>query len=76
MVLGLWYFHFRQGHKVLAILAASAAITWGEGQRLTSISAWQDKGGWPVGLRTNHIWGLLVAGKSSYTRVFCVWWWD
>ena len=63
MAFSLWYFHFKLGHKVLAILAVSSAITWGRGQHLTSISAWQDKGRWSVGLRTDHIWGLLVAGS-------------
>lgn len=63
MVFGLSHFHFRLGHKDLAILVASAAITWDGGQGLTSISAEQNKGGQPVGIRTHHIWDLLVASS-------------
>ena len=63
MVFYLSHFHFRLGHKDLAILVASAAITWDGGQGLTSISAEQNKGGQPVGIRTHHIWDLLVASS-------------
>jgi len=63
VVFGLLHFHFRLGHKDLAILVASAAITWDGGQGLTSISAKQNKGGQPVGITTNHIWDLLVASS-------------
>lgn len=80
MVFGPRWFHFRQGHEVLAIRPAPAILPWGGGQALTFLSAWWGKSRRPgtgecsaPGLRADHgmaCW-LLAAGPQAPDGGFC-----
>lgn len=71
-------FSFQAGSQGLGHPCHPFCRHLGRGQGLTSISAWQDKGGQPVGLGADHRWGFLGPGswappvESSYPGFLCV----